>query len=292
MKIVIGIPAFNEEKNIASLIIKLKRLSYDVIVVNDGSNDTTSDIAKSLGVIVIDHNKNKGYGAAISSLFQKAKELDYDILVTFDADGQHQTTDIQRVLEPILNNKADIVIGSRFLEKTSNIPKYRKFGIQTITKLSNVTTKNKIVDSQSGFRAYNKKVLNEITPVENGMGVSTEILIKANKKDIKIHEISITVLYEGETSTHNPALHGISVIISTMKFISIEHPIKFYGLPGIIFLTIGLFFIVWTIQSFGETRQIITNVSLIGIGSTLLGVLLCTTSIILYSIVSVVREKR
>jgi len=124
------------------------------------------------------------------------------------------------------------------------------------------------------------------------MGVSTEILIKANKKNLRIVEIPITILYEGDTSTHNPVSHGTSVIASTLKFISIEHPLKFYGIPGIILLTIGLFFVVWTIQGFTETRQIITNISLIGIGSTLIGIVLITTAIMLYTIVSVIREKR
>ena len=293
LKITIGIPAFNEEKNIAKIIVKLKKMADSVIVCNDGSKDMTGDIAKELGAIVINHPKNLGYGASIQSIFAKAKEMDFDILVTFDGDGQHRVEDIKKITKPIVDNKVDIVIGSRFLEEGNNeVPSYRKMGIKAITSLTNITANEKISDSQSGFRAYNKKILNEINPSDNGMGISTEILIKANKQGFRIGEVPITILYQGDTSTHNPASHGLSVILSTMKFISIEHPLKFYGIPGIILLTIGLFFIVWTIQGFAETRQIITNVSLIGIGSTLMGVVLCTTSIMLYSIVSVVREKR
>jgi len=149
----------------------------------------------------------------------------------------------------------------------------------------------KLTDSQSGFRAYNKKVLKEIAPSEYGMGVSTEILIKASKKGFKIKEVPIKILYEGDTSTHHPVSHGISVILSTMKFISIEHPLKFYGIPGISFLAVGLFFIIWTIQVFTLTRQIITNISLIGIGSIIFGTMLTMTAIMLYSIVNVVRER-
>ena len=293
LKIAIGIPAFNEEKNIAKIIVKLKKMADSVIVCNDGSKDMTGDIAKELNAIVINHPKNLGYGASIQSLFTKAKEMDFDILVTFDGDGQHRVEDIKKIIEPIIDNKADIVIGSRFLEeKDSEVPRYRKIGIKAITSLTNITSNEKISDSQSGFRAYNKKILNEINPSDNGMGISTEILIKANKQGFKIGEVPITVLYQGDTSTHNPASHGLSVILCTMKFISIEHPLKFYGIPGVILLTIGLFFIVWTIQGFTETRQIITNVSLIGIGATILGVVLCTTSIMLFSIVSVIREKK
>ncbi len=291
--LVIGLPAYNEEKNIAKIIVKLQKVADKIIVCNDGSTDLTGDIAEKMGALVINHPKNLGYGAAIRSIFFKARELDADILVTFDADGQHRVEDIQTVLEPIIKNEADVVIGSRFLNKdNTNVPAYRKAGIKAITSITNTSIDMKLTDSQSGFRAYQKKVLKEIVPSEYGMGVSTEILIKANNKKFRIYEVPITILYEGDTSTHNPISHGTSVILSTMKSISIEHPLKFYGIPGLIFLGIGLFFIVWTIQIFGETRQIITNVSLIGIGSIILGTMLTMTAIMLYSLVNVVRERR
>ena len=133
--------------------------------------------------------------------------------------------------------------------------------------------------------------MEQILPSEFGMGVSTEILIKCSKSGFQILEVPIKVIYEGDTSVHNPVSHGASVILSTMKFTAIEHPLKFYGIPGFLFLMIGLFFIVWTIQEFTNTREIITNLALIGMGSTLLGVMLLITSIILYSLVSVVRER-
>ena len=292
--IVIGIPAYNEEKNIAKIIVKLQKVADKIIVCDDGSSDLTGEIAGRLGAIVVNHSKNLGYGAGIRSIFQKAKELDADILVTFDADGQHRIEDIQTVLEPLIKNEVDIVIGSRFLDNNddTNIPKYRKMGIKTITNITNTSSDLHLTDSQSGFRAYNKKVLQEITPSEYGMGVSTEILIKASKKEFKIKEVPIIVLYEGDTSTHHPVSHGIAVIMSTMKFISIEHPLRFYGIPGLIFLTIGLFFTVWTIQEFTISRQIITNISLIGIGSIIIGTMLTMTSIMLYSLVNVVRERQ
>ncbi len=291
MKIVIGIPAFNEEKNIAKIIVKLQAITKDIIVCNDGSEDSTAEIAEKLGVTLVNHPKNLGYGASIRSIFLKAKEMDFDVLVTFDADGQHRIEDIKPVIEPIEKKEAEIVIGSRFLGKESDIPNFRKLGIKAITSLTNASTGKTITDSQSGFRAYSKKVIMDITPSEFGMGVSTEILIKSSKKGFKIAEVPIMVLYEGETSTHHPVSHGISVIASTLKFTSIEHPLKFYGIPGISFLTLGLFFILWTIQVFTDTRQVITNIALVGIGSTILGVMLLMTSIMLFSLVNVVREK-
>ena len=291
MKVIIGIPAYNEEKNIASIISKLQKIADRVIVCDDGSTDMTGVIAEKMGAIVIHHPKNLGYGAGIRSIFLKAKELQCECLVTFDADGQHRVEDISKVVEPILKNEADIVIGSRFLGSEKEIPEYRKMGIKAITKITNAATKKKITDSQSGFRGYNKKSIDELTPSDYGMGVSTEILIKADKRGLKIFEVPIVVLYEGDTSTHNPVSHGASVILSTMKFTSIEHPLKFYGIIGLGFLVVGLFFTIWTIQIFTETRQIITNVTLIGIGTTLIGVILIVTAILLFSLVSVVRER-
>ena len=293
MKIAIGLPAFNEEKNIASIILQLKKKYETVIVCDDGSNDLTASISEEMGALVVKHKKNLGYGAAIRSLFLKARELDCDILVTFDSDGQHKISEIENVINPIQNKEADIIIGSRFLGTIEgDIPGYRKLGIKAITNLVNSNTGKKITDSQSGFRAYNKIVLEKIIPSETGMGVSTEILIKANKQKFKISEVPITIIYGGDTSTQNTVSHGTSVILSTMKFVSIEHPLKFYGIPGIIFLALGLFFIVWTLQEFTETRRIITNISLIAIGSTIFGTLLTMTSVLLYSLVSVVRERR
>jgi glycosyltransferase involved in cell wall biosynthesis len=291
MKLAIGLPAYNEEKNIAKIITQLKKYTDTIIVCNDGSSDLTSTIAEQLGVIVINHPKNLGYGGSIRSLFIKAKEIGCDILVTFDADGQHNVKDIEPIIQPIINKESDIVIGSRFLDEKTKIPNYRKFGIKTITKITNASTGKNISDSQSGFRAYSKKVLDALTPSDYGMGVSTEIIIKASKMNFKIVEIPIIILYEGDTSTHHPVSHGVSVILSTLKFISIEHPLKFYGIPGVFFLTLGLFFILWTIQGFTDTRQVITNLALIGIGSTIVGGMLMMTSIMLFSLVNVVREK-
>jgi len=288
----VGLPAYNEEKNIARVILDLQKITNTIIVCNDGSTDETPKIAEKMGAIVVNHSKNLGYGSAIRSIFLKAKELNSDILVTFDADGQHRVEDIQRMVEPIKKDVADIVIGSRFLTETDGVPNYRKFGIKTITKITNAATKNKITDSQSGFRAYSRKAIQELSLSDSGMGISTEILIKADKSGFRISEVPIKILYDGDTSTHNPVGHGLSVILSTMKYISIERPLKFYGIPGLAFLGVGLFFIVWTLQEFSESRRIFTNIALIGVGSTVFGIMMLMSAIMLFSIVSVVRENK
>ena len=292
MKIIVGIPAFNEEKNIATIITKLADITDTIIVCNDGSSDLTLDIAKKMGVFVINHEKNLGYGAAIRSIFLKAKEMNGDVLVTFDADGQHRIEDIENVIKPIIDQKADLVIGSRFLDESEKeIPEYRKVGIKVITKITNSSIKEQLTDSQSGFRAYSKKVIAELNPSELGMGISTEILIKASSKKFRITEVPIKILYAGDTSTHNPVSHGSSVIFSTIKYTSIEHPLKFYGIPSIIFFIIGISFTYLTAQYYAEIGRLSTNLTIVAAGTILIAVVLLITSILLYSLVSVVREK-
>ena len=292
MKIIIGIPAFNEEKNIAGIISKLKRTTKDIIVCNDGSTDLTAEIAEEMGAIVINHEKNLGYGGAIRSIFLKAKDLNGDVLVTFDADGQHRIEDLNKVINPILDGQSDIVIGSRFLDDSKKgVPQYRKVGIKVITKITNVTIKKDLTDSQSGFRAYSKRVLNEIKPVESGMGVSTEILIKASSKNLKISEVPIKILYGENSSTHNPVVHGSSVIFSTIKFTSIEHPLRFYGIPSVVFMIIGLSFTYLAVEYYAEIGRLNTNLTIIAAGTVLIGIILLISAILLYSLVSVVREK-
>jgi len=292
LKIIVGIPAFNEEKNIAAIITKLADITDTIIVCNDGSSDLTSDIAEKMGAFVINHEKNLGYGAAIRSIFLKAKELDGDILVTFDADGQHRIEDIEKVTKPIIDQEVDLVIGSRFLDESEKeVPRYRKVGIKVITKITNASIKKQLTDSQSGFRAYSKKVLNELNPSELGMGISTEILIKASNKNFRITEVPIKILYSGDTSTHNPVSHGSSVILSTIKYTSIEHPLKFYGIPSMILFIIGISFTYLAVEYYAEIGRLNTNLTIIAAGTVLIAVVLLITSILLYSLVSVVREK-
>lgn len=293
MKLIIGIPAYNEEKNIASIITKLMKITDTIIVCNDGSNDLTSQISEKMGAIVINHEKNLGYGGAIRSIFLKAKELDGDILVTFDADGQHRVGDIENVIQPIIDKKADLVIGSRFLDESEKeVPQYRKVGIKVITKITNASIKEQLTDSQSGFRAYAKKVVDELNPSELGMGISTEILIKASSKNFKISEVPIKISYLGDTSTHNPVSHGSSVILSTIKYTSIEHPLKFYGIPSVLFFIIGITFTYFSVQFYAEIGRLNTNLTIVAAGTILIAVVLLIASILLYTLVSVVRERK
>ena len=292
MKITVGIPAYNEEKNIAKIIVKLKKTVDQIIVCDDGSTDSTSAIAESLGATVVKHAKNSGYGMAIRSIFLKSREINADILVTLDADGQHKIEDINKIIKPVVDGEADISIGSRFLKEDSNTPGYRKLGVKIITKVTNSSLSEKITDAQSGFRAYNNKVLQSLTPADSGMGISTEILIKSSNLGLKIVEVPTEIQYEGDTSTQNPVSHGTEVLMSTLKYISIERPLRFYGIPSAIFFVIGLTFTFLSIQYYAEIGRLNTNLTLVAAGTLLIAIILIVTAILLYSLVSVVREGR
>ena len=292
MKITVGIPAYNEEKTIDKIIVKLKKTVDQIIVCDDGSTDSTSEIAESLGATVVKHAKNSGYGMAIRSIFLKSREINADILVTLDADGQHKIEDINKIIKPVVDGEADISIGSRFLKKDSNTPGYRKLGVKIITKVTNSSLTEKITDAQSGFRAYNNKVLQSLTPADSGMGISTEILIKSSNLGLKIVEVPTEIQYEGDTSTQNPVSHGTEVLMSTLKYISIERPLRFYGIPSAIFFVIGLTFTFLSIQYYAEIGRLNTNLTLVAAGTLLIAIILIVTAILLYSLVSVVREGR
>jgi glycosyltransferase involved in cell wall biosynthesis len=293
--VVACIPAYNEEARIAKVIIETMAHVDQVLVCNDGSQDATAKIAEKLGAVVVSHERNYGYGAAIRSLFEKAREMQADIVITLDADGQHNPSDIPSLIQPIVDNQADIVIGSRFLPYeggTDQTSSYRRFGINTITKISNAVSQSKLTDSQSGFRAYRKGAMNVIEVTEQGMGASTEIIFKAHIHNLKVVEVPITVTYGENTSKQNSVYHGFDVVISTLKFVSIDHPLRFYGIPGVVSLILSGFFIAWALQIYSAEGRLVTNIALLGIGFLIIGIVLMTTSVILYVVINVVRETR
>jgi glycosyltransferase involved in cell wall biosynthesis len=280
------IPAYNEEKTIAKVLLLTKEWVDEVIVCDDGSTDMTANIAKELGATVVKHERRMGYGAAIRTLFREARKLDVDIIVTLDADGQHNPSEIKSLLAPIETDKADIVIGSRFIKGAySDMPLYRRMGIKLINRLSGKAKKGNFSDSQSGFRAYGRKAIESLGLSENGMGVSTEILIKAEEQGLRVVEVPVQVRYEGlETSTYNPLRHGLSVLFAIIRLMVEEKPLLFLGLPGAVFLAFGMSFGFWMLQIFAARGYIETNVALASIAFILIGLFMIFTAITLYAI--------
>jgi len=293
-KIIVCIPAYNEAKNIGNIVQGARNHADEVIVCDDGSSDNTTKLARQAGAVVINHPKNCGYGKTIRTLFQTALERKADIIVTIDSDGQHDPEQIPDIIEPILKNEFDIVIGSRFMqhEDKMKIPFYRSLGIKTITKLTKQASYKNLTDSQSGFRAYSRHALERINLVEDGMRISTEILLRAGTKNLTIKEVPITINYDVEnTSTHNFLSHGIGVLFGVFQFISLRHPLIFYGLPGITLLVVSGIFAYNALELFSTTRFISINMILLSISTTIIGIVFLTTGSILFTIAVMLTER-
>ena len=291
--IIAGIPAYNEEKYIAKVILKTKRYVDEVIVVNDGSTDMTAEIARALGATVIEHPKNMGYGATLRTIFLETKKRNPDVLVILDADDQHDPNEIPKLIEPILKGKADIVIGSRFLGKTQQ-PLWRRIGVKVITWLTKKTHKlpKHITDAQSGYRAYSKKAIQLITPEDNDMGASIDILYQAMKHNLRIVEVPITVRYHKEASTQNPLLHASRVVTRIIGIVIEKHPLLYLGLPGTILTLIGIVAATYVVWVFNQTRYFSIPITLMAIAFTFIGLLLTITALILYAISDIRRRLR
>ena len=286
------IPAYNEESHIESLVKSAKNHVDSVVVCDDGSTDNTANIAKKAGAVVISHKINKGYGAAVITLFNYARENNVDTMITIDGDGRHDPDQIPLLLNTISQHNLDVVIGSRFLNQNNQAPGYRQRGIKIITSTANYGTDLKVSDSQSGFRSYSKIAINAIHPTEEGMSVSTEILLKISNKGLSLAEVPITVSYDGDTSQHNPISHGLSVIANTLKYISIKHPLKFYGIPGLLLTVVGILLGKLFLDAY-LYDQVIFYGSLLGaVVLFLLGTILSVTAVILFSMANLIRDNK
>jgi glycosyltransferase involved in cell wall biosynthesis len=288
--VVVGIPAFNEEKTIARVVLGAQKHADIVVVCDDGSQDLTGEIAERLGAVVICHEKNLGYGAALQSLFRRARDLKADVLVTLDSDGQHDPAQIPLLVEPIKQGVAEVVLGSRFLEQegTVDMPSYRQFGVKMITKLANGSGKDGVSDSQSGFRAYGKHALERLSINEDGMSASIELLRAISKNGLKVCEAPISCKYlnngKVKTSSKNPIVHGLGLLMSIIKLVVEDRPLPFLGIPGILSLILGTVFGVWMMQLYAASGEITTNIALASIAFILIGFFLVSTAITLYAI--------
>jgi glycosyltransferase involved in cell wall biosynthesis len=292
-RVLVCIPAYNESNTIGDIVIKAKKYATEIVVYDDGSTDNTYDIAKAAGADnVIRNPRNSGYGVAIRTLFQAARERNADVMVTLDSDGQHNPDQIPDVIKPIIDEGFEIVVGSRFLnlKDTQRVPKYRSLGIKTITRLNQSASYNNITDSQNGFRAYSKNALLKLNLFENGMPVSSEILINAKRNNLSVKEVPITVSYSVQrSSSQNPVLHGADLVITLIQFVSLRHPLAFFGVPGIIFLVIGGIYANTALDLFSKYGSVSTVPIMVSVGSGLLGAMLLITGTILYTLSALLR---
>jgi len=215
-KVVAAIPCHDEAPFIAGILDKVQEYVDQVIIVDDGSTDGTSAIAQAAGATVVRHDDNRGPGAAYRSCFEAARANQADILITLDGDGQHDPEELPKVLQPLLDNEADLVIGSRFMGEYS-LPRYRKFGIDVITWLYNLGVDAKITDAQSCYRGYDRRALDTLRITEEGFGFSVELLVQARENGLVIKEAPVSCIYHSASHSMNPVLHGVGVALMVLK---------------------------------------------------------------------------
>ncbi|MDD4378261.1 MAG: glycosyltransferase family 2 protein, partial [Eubacteriales bacterium] len=224
-----AMPAYNEAHSIADVIKGCRKYVDRVVVVDDGSTDNTVDIAESLGAYVVRHEINQGYGAALRNCFETARNLGAGAMVIIDSDGQHDPSEIPKLLEP-LKHGFDLVIGSRFVNGNGkNVPVYRKFGMKVLDVATYIAGGLNVTDSQSGFRAYGKRAIENINLNGTDMSAGSEILIQARDHNLTFTEVEIHCRYDLEDcSSEHPFIHGPRVLFHLLKDMEYRRHLYFF----------------------------------------------------------------
>ncbi len=270
------LPAYNEEVSVASMVILSSKYAKEVIVIDDGSADRTSEVAKLAGATVLRHSTNRGKGVALKTGFDYAK--DFDIIVTIDADGQHNPSEIPLLIKPIEDGVADIVNGSRYLygHETST-PKFRRVGQTVLDTATNMASGIKLTDSQSGFRAFSSKSIDCFNFDPEGFGIESDMLIEASNNNLRITEVEVSVRYDVNTTTDNPFVQGMSVLLRIFELMRFNRPIYFYGVGGAIILFFGILIYLTISNSVYSTN---IYLSAVGIFVVLMGVVIILSGVL------------
>jgi glycosyltransferase involved in cell wall biosynthesis len=275
----VAIPAYNEEVAIGSVVLKAREHVDEVLVVDDGSEDGTHRVARMALATVVSHRKNMGKAAAIRTAFDYARRNGHEVMVLIDGDGQHNSDEIPKMMEPILKNDADVVLGTRW-GKSDGMPIYRRAGKRALDYATAVFT-GVLTDSQCGFRAFSKKAIEALDPHTAGFGVESEIIIQAKELGLKITEVPVSSRYDVEGSTLKPVEHGYRVVDSLLRIVAERHPLFFFGFPGLIIFLFGVYWGIYTLQVYNETGNFPVGIALLVAILLILGSLGVFTGVIL-----------
>jgi glycosyltransferase involved in cell wall biosynthesis len=287
-KIVAAIPCFNEDRFIGSVVTKAKKHVDMVIVIDDGSTDGSAEVASECGAVVFRHRKNLGYGAAVCSALEKGRELGVDVMVILDGDGQHDPGDIPAIIRPILEDEADVVVGSRFMGRGEKPPLYRRLGQRILNIATNLGAAYKLTDSQSGFRAFSARALGALHLSENGMSISSEMQFALARNRFTTAEVPIAVSY-AERAKRSPIGHGYSVLSRVFVLLSLRNPMALFGIPGFALLAGGLVLGTRVLSIYSDTRELALGTALGAILLCLSGLLAMFTALILKAMKELLR---
>lgn len=287
------LPAYNEEVSIGSIVLLTRFYADNVIVVDDGSLDRTAEIARKAGAAVIQHETNKGKGAALKTGFIAADDLGADVIVTMDSDGQHNAAEIPKLVEPIIKGKAEMVNGSRYLNGLDkNTPAYRRVGQNILDRATNLNSGLQITDSQSGFRAFAASTKDVFRFNAQGMAIESEMLADAGKSGLRIAEVEIGVRYDVDCSTEHPIKHGLGVLMMVLKDIEFNKPLYYLTAPGAALGIGGLIMGAYFLQEFTVGKSLYFGPTVLMILFIVVGSFMALTGILLHSISTILREAK
>jgi glycosyltransferase involved in cell wall biosynthesis len=282
-RVVAVIPAYNEERFIGSVVLRARACVDAVIVVDDGSRDATAEIAERAGAIVVRHEANRGKGAALTTGFARARELEPAVVVTIDADGQHVAEEIPQVIEPVLRGEADLVIGSRYLDGQSEVPKHRVLGHWAFNLLTRQASGVSTTDSQSGFRAFSPRAIRSLSFHSRGFSVESEMQFLARDRKLRVAEVPITISYL-DPPKRSVARHGLMVLNGLLRLVGQYRPLLFLGVPGLVGLLGGLAWGLLVVSIYTETRTLAVGYALIAVMLGIGGMVALSTGVILHSV--------
>ncbi|MPL94962.1 Undecaprenyl-phosphate 4-deoxy-4-formamido-L-arabinose transferase [bioreactor metagenome] len=291
--IMVGIPAYNEEKMVGDMVLQAKKYAHLVLVVNDASSDNTKKFAEEAGALVISHPINKGYGGALLTIFQTAQKYHPDILILMDADGQHDPADIPRFVSKMLEGY-EVVVGSRFLdaERKEKIPAYRLFGIKMLDKATHIAAKGSvgISDVLCGYRAFSKKAYTQITYLDTSMHGGPDIIVQLGDLGMKFGEIPVSIRYDLEnTSKRGPINMGLELLVGVIQVVVTKRPLLFFGVPGVVLTVGGVILAIQAFDIVAKTGIWSTNITLVAMMMLMLGMLLVITALILYAVAQMIQ---
>jgi len=223
--ILIIIPAFNEEASIANVIASVRRCvpGADIVVINDGSTDRTRSIAEGLGVVVLNHIYNLGIGATMQTGYKYAVAGGYDLAVQFDGDGQHPAEQIKDIIRPVLDGKADLVVGSRFLGEGNYRPSIaRGAGMAFFSRLVSAILKERLTDTTSGFRAAGRECINYFSSRYPDDYPEVEALVLLHKKGFSIMEVPVTMTERAGGRSSITPLRSVYYMVKVLLAILVD----------------------------------------------------------------------